>query len=391
MQPHHRIFGVFFIFALSMGALLSRLPDLQRSLHLTEGQLGLTLIAMSCGALVGLTFSSPLIVRLGARSTAYVTVLGASALYAVVPWMPSAIWVTPLFFVAGILAGALEINVNLETDRHEARLGYRIMNRAHGMWSLGFFVTAFISAGVRQLGVSMQMHLLVALLVVIVAGVIVFSGIENAPVRVDSHDGKAPLVAFPTLGLAALCLIGASPLLVEGAGIDWSAIYMRDVFAVEPFVGGLSITLFSLFMAIARLSIDPVVDRFSPRAVATALLVVAAAGLILVAMAPHPYAALLGFVLMGIGCSAVYPLAVSAAAQRNDRPASVNVAALGQLTFVVFFVGPPLLGFIAENWGIRFSYWACVPLIVASLLVIKALAPRPVKVFSEPEPATPHG
>ena len=30
LKPHHRIFGVFFVFALSMGALLSRLPDLRR-------------------------------------------------------------------------------------------------------------------------------------------------------------------------------------------------------------------------------------------------------------------------------------------------------------------------------------------------------------------------
>jgi MFS family permease len=391
MQPHQRIFGIFFIFALSMGALFTRLPDLQRKFELTEGQLGLTLIAMSLGALVGLTFSSPVIARLGARMTAFVTIFGAAVLYAIVPFMPSALWVAPVFFASGLLAGAVEINVNLETDRHEAQLGRRIMSRAHGMWSLGFFVTALIGAGVRQLGISIEVHLIAALVVVIIAGTVVFSGIENAPARAGGHAGKTPLVAFPTLGLAALCLIGAAPLLVEGAGVDWSVIYMRDVFDVIPFVGGMSVTLFSLFMAIARLSMDPVVDRFSPRAVATTLLGIAAAGLVLVAMAPHPYAALAGFVLMGIGCSAVYPLAVSAAAQRTDRPASVNVAALGQLTFVVFFVGPPMLGFIAENWGIRFSYWACVPLIVASLLVIKALPSRPTAVLSEPAPATPHG
>jgi MFS family permease len=144
-------------------------------------------------------------------------------------------------------------------------------------------------------------------------------------------------------------------------------------------------------MAIARLTLDPVVDRFSPRSVATALLLIAASGLIVVAVAPHPYVALLGFTLMGIGCSSVYPLAVSAAAQRTDRPASVNVAALGQLTFVVFFVGPPLLGFIAEHFGIRFSYWACVPLIVGALLVVRALSSRPSPVPSVPEPVTPHG
>ena len=391
MRPHHRIFGVFFIFALSMGALLSRLPDLQRKLDLTEGQLGLTLIAMSCGALVALTFSGPLIARTTARTGVFVTIFGASTIYALVPFMPSALLVAPLFFVAGLFAGAVEVIVNLEADRLEAQLGYRIMSRTHGMWSLGFFVTALISAGVRQYEISMQVHLLVALVVVIVAGLVVFRGIENAPPRPDSHAGEAPLIALPTLGLLPLCIIGAAPLLAEGAGVDWSAIYMRDVFAVEPFIGGLSITIFSLFMAIARLSMDGVVDRYSPRMVATTLLLVAIAGLVLVAMAPNEYVALVGFALTGIGCSAVYPLAVSAAAQRTDRPASVNVASLGQMTFVVFFLGPPLLGFVAERFGIRMSYWVVVPTLVAALLVIRALPGRPMKVLSEPEPITPHG
>ena len=386
MRPHHRIFGVFFIFALSMGALLSRLPDLQRQLGLSEGQLGLTLIAMSCGALVGLTFSGPLIARYPARSGVFVTIFGASLLYALVPFMPSAILVAPLFFLAGILAGAVEIIVNLEADRLEAQLGYGIMSRTHGMWSLGFFVTALISAVVRQLGISMQVHLVVALIVVVVAGMFVFRGIENAPLRPNSHAGEAPRIAFPTLGLLALCVIGAAPLLAEGAGVDWSAIYMRDVFGVEPFIGGLSVTIFSLFMALARLSMDPVIDRFSPRSVAAALLVIAIAGLALVATAPHEYLALLGFALTGIGCSSVYPLAVSAAAQRTDRPASVNVASLGQMTFVVFFLGPPLLGFVAERFGIRTSYWVVVPVLIAALLLIRALPSSQARLNALREP-----
>ncbi len=391
MKQHHRIFGVFFIFALTMGALLSRLPDLQFEFGLTEGQLGLLLLTMSVGALLGLTVSSPLIERLGARKTAFITVFGASLCYLAIPFMPSALLAAPFFFIAGIFAGALEINVNLETDRHEAVLGYRIMSRAHGMWSLGFFVTAFIAAGVRQLGISPELHIFGALVVAGIAGYFVFSKIENAPHRPDSHAGDMPLVAFPTIGLLPLCLIGAAPLLVEGGGIDWSAIYMRDVFDASPFLGGMSITVFSLFMALARIFMDPVVDRYSPRIVAGTLLAIAALGLVIVGVAPNPYVALFGFVLMGLGCSSVYPLAVSAAAQRTDRPASVNVASLGQMTFVVFFAGPPLLGFVAQSFGIRMSYFAILPLLIAALLVIRALAPKPVPLVTEPEPLSPHG
>jgi MFS family permease len=176
-----------------------------------------------------------------------------------------------------------------------------------------------------------------------------------------------------------LCVIGIAAFLVEGAGIDWSAIYMRDAFAVEPFIGGLGLTLFTFFMAVARLFVDPLVDRFGARAVATFLLVFSVAGLCAVWLAPHPYVALFGFALMGGGCSAVYPLAVSAAAQRTDRPAHLNVAALGQMSFVVFFLAPPLLGFVAEHAGIRVSYLVCLPVIIAALWLTKALKPREVE------------
>jgi MFS family permease len=374
MKAHHRIFFIQFAVATSLGALISRLPDIQRKFELTEGQLGLLLISLSTGVLVGLTFSVPLIERLGARSSAFVTVLGASLLFASVPWTLSASAAAPVMFAAGILTGAFEVNANIETDRHEAVLGRRIMSRAHGMWSLGFFLTALFGAGMRQAGISMELHNLVVFVVIAIAGSIVFSRISNAPARSTSETDKAPILAFPTRSLLPLCLIGAAPLLAEGAGVDWSAIYMRDVFDVAPFTSGLAVAIFSLFIAIGRLYMDPVVDRYSPRSVATCLLVVVMIGLTLVAAAPHPVAALIGFALMGLGCSSVYPLAISAAAGRSDRSAGINVASLGQTTFLVFFAGPPVLGFVAEHLGIRLSYVAVIPVIIAALFVTKALS-----------------
>src|SRR5690606_40914216 len=138
-------------------------------------------------------------------------------------------------------------------------------------------------------------------------------------------------------------------------------------FAVEPFVGGMGLTLFAFFMALMRLTADPIVARYGPRNVAMVMLTFASLGALLVGAAPTPELALLGFALMGAGCSAVYPLAVSAAAQRTDRPAAVNVAALGQVSFVVFFLAPPLLGLVAEYVHIRASYLVCLPLLLAGL------------------------
>ena len=376
LEPQQRIYVCFFLFAVSMGALLSRLPDLQDALQIDKSELGLTLIGAAIGALISLTFASPIVARLGARRTAFITVLGTSASLALVPWMGAAPLVFAVLFCEGLLAGALEINLNVEIDRIEAQLGRGVMNRAHGFWSLGFFVTALASSAIRQAGISMQLHLALTFTFVLVVGSLAIAGMRNAPARPTQDHPEAGHVALPTLGLLPLCVIGIAAFLVEGAGIDWSAIYMRDVFHVEPFIGGLGLTLFTFFMALARLFADRFVDRFGSRSVALFLLLLSAAGLCAVWLAPHSNVALLGFAFMGAGCSAVYPLAVSAAAQRADRPAHVNVAALGQMSFVVFFLAPPLLGFVAEHAGIRAAYLVCIPVILAALMGIGSLSAR---------------
>lgn len=380
MQPHQRIFFIQFAVAFMLGALFSRLPDLQARFALSEGQLGILLVSMSSGVLFGLTFSVPVIERFGARTMAFLTVFGASTGFALVPWMPSAVAAAPVLFVAGILTGAFEINANIETDRHEARLGRRIMSRAHGMWSTGFFITALVGAIMRQATIPVEIHMALALALILISGTIIFTQIQTAPRRDNTPKIGKHLIALPTLGLLPLCLIGAAPLLAEGASVDWSAIYMRDVFAASPFVGGLGVTIFSLMIAIGRLVMDKFVDRFDALAVARSLLLITAAGLVMVATAPHAVVALAGFALTGIGCSAVYPLAISAAAGRGDRAPSVNVAALGQTTFLVFFAGPPLLGFVAEYFGVRCSYWTVVPLVAAALISSRALAKTRVPV-----------
>lgn len=372
---HHRLNACFFLFAVGLGALLARMPDLQVALDVNKAGLGLTLIGMALGALTSLTLSSPLISRLGARNTAFVTVIGTAAIYALIPWLPSAPIVFFAFYCAGLLAGALEINLNVEIGKEEARTGRSIMNRAHGFWSLGFFVTALCASFVRQIGMSMHLHVGLAFCVVLVAGGWVISGLKDAPSPNASEIENAQQhFAFPTMGLLPLCIIGIAAFLVEGAGIDWSAIYMRDVFAAEPFIGGLGLTLFTFFMAMVRLFVDPLVDRYGARLVCIALLVLSVAGLTAVWLAPHSFVALFGFALMGAGCSAVYPLAVSAAARRTDRSAHINVAALGQVTFIVFFLAPPLLGFVAEHFGIRSAYLTCLPLVIGALLSVKALS-----------------
>jgi MFS family permease len=394
IQPQHRLYSCFFLFSAITGAFFSRLPDIQLALHVNEAQLGLTLIGSAIGSLITLTFGSPFIARLGARNAAFLTVLGSTFCYVSVAFMSYA----PLAFVAlligGMMVGGLEVNLNVQIGRIEAQTGRSLMSRAHGFWSLGFFVTSLVSAAIRQIGLPAPLHL-GGMFVLIVAGAIFYiSGITDAPRAPNETSEKPPPIAFPTMALLPLCIMGMAAFLVEGAGVDWSTIYMRDVFQSEPFVGGLGLTLFTFWMSVVRLYAGPFVDRFSPRTVVVVLLGICLVGLVAVWLAPHPYVALAGFGQLGGGASAVYPLVVSAAAQRTDRPSAINVSAVGQITFVIFFLAPPILGFIANNFGIRWSYVICLPLVIAGLLLVKSLPARakpanPGEVL--PEPLSPNG
>lgn len=391
VPPQYRTYSCFFLYGVTLGAMLSRIPDLQEHLQVTTGELGLTLIGISVGALIALTLSAPLLERLGARITGLITIIGTAILFALVPWLPNAPTVFAALFVVGLMAGALEIMVNVQTDRLEAQFGKSFMSRAHGFWSLGFFVTAMIAAGVRQLGISMQWHLAVVSGLAIIAAIVMINPMVDAPARPNANTEKTPLIATPSWGLIPLCIIGIAAFLVEGAGVDWSGVYMRDVFHPAPLIGGLGLTLFTFFMAMTRLFADPVVERTSPRAVASVLLGLSGLGALMVGFAPVYWVALIGFALLGVGCSAVYPLVVSAAAQRTDRPAAVNVAALGQVSFVIFFLAPPCLGLVAQAIGIRNSYLITLPIIALGFYFAQTLSNRPTKVAHVTEPVTPHG
>jgi MFS family permease len=200
---------------------------------------------------------------------------------------------------------------------------------------------------------------------------------EPSPPRTGGSTDDTKGFAAPTLAIMMLVAVTLSAMIMEGAGIDWSAIYMKDEFAVSPFLAGFAVALGALTQALTRFFADSFVERYSPTAVSRLLLTVLGIGTLLVFFASSDWMALVGFGLMGVGTSVIFPLAMSAAAQRTDRPAATNVASLAQTSFTAFLLGPPLLGFVAQHLGIRWSFGVGLPLVVLSFAMASALAPVP--------------
>jgi MFS family permease len=374
MSSERRVFAAFALHALTMGSIFPRLPEVRDRMGVGEGTLGLSLIGVPVGTLIALTAAAPLLERLGYRRALLfgMPLVALGYAVAVQATVPLAFFL--LLIPVGLLIGCSEIILNVEADRTEAMIGRRIMNRAHAFWSIGFFVTGIVGAGLARLELSAQAHLALVVPVVLACAALILGRFEPAPTRVVEEE--APRVARPTWPILVLVAVTLSAVLMEGAGLDWSAIYMTDLWGSEAFVAGLAVALVAGSQAVGRYFSDSFVERHSPVAVARVQLCLLAVALLVLLLAPGPLLSLMSFALLGFGTSAAFPLAMSAAAQRTDRPAATNVAALAQISFVAFLLGPPLLGLVGEHWGIHWVYGLGLPFVALSLLAAGALGQR---------------
>ena len=376
MDAPKRVFAGFALHAFAMGNIFPRIGDVQQAMGVGEGALGLALIGSPVGTLLALTFGGPVVEKIGHKAVVTFGVLTVSILYALAIWAPSPVVFFLMLLPIGACIGAIEMVINLESDRVEYATGRKIMNRSHAFWSLGFFVAGMCGAFMGQIGLTPQAHL--ALIVPLTGlGLWIFMrDFTPAPPRPVTDDVKVPRFVLPTGPVMLLVTVTLSAMLLEGGSIDWSAIYMRDEFGAGAFLAGLAVATAALSQGIMRFVADGLIERADPVKFARGMLVLLGAGCLLVVYSQVWWLSLIGFACIGVGSAPIFPMAMSAAAQRTDRPSEVNVASLAQFSFMTFMLAPPLLGLVAEHWGIRNSFAIGLPLVVLSLIAARSLAKK---------------
>ena len=375
LAPHHRVFAAFAIYSFSLGQIFTRLPTVKARMDVGEGALGLALIGASVGTMIALTLGAPVTRHFGHKRTLIVSLMMMPVFYAMAIHAPTPLALFLLLIPAGLTLGTTEVIVNVEADRVEARMGRRIMNRAHAFWSFGFFGAGLFGAAMAQAGVPPGLHMALVVPLAWAAIALFLGGFTPADKRLSDTATDTPLIARPTAPIMALVLVCLSAMILEGGSLDWSAILVRDGFGAAPVFGGLAVATVAFSQAVTRYGADALLDRYAQVQIARAMMGAMALGVFCILLATGPALALAGFALIGAGTAALFPMAMSAAAQRSDRPAALNVAALAQFSFVAFLLGPPLLGWVGESLGLRWIWGITLPLVVLSLALSHKLAP----------------
>lgn len=359
---------VFMVEAIIIGAWLVRIPDMKFALNLSDGVLGLCLVGLPVGTLVGFAIAAPITGALGLRRAC----MFAGPVFAVSFMLPgfstSAVMFFGLLVVCGLTVAQIEVAMNSKAGQMEAAFRRRIMTQCHGFWSIGTVIGALIGGGFAEIGLPMSTQFIIAGPFFILAAW--YAGFRlpeetNRPDRVRSGS----FFILPGKGLVLLCLMPVGIMALEGAMMDWSAVFVREVILGDPLAAATTYAVFSAMMAVTRLLGDGLATRFGPVAVVFVSCLAAAVGMGLFAFAPVFELTLLGAALTGLGVATVYPLAVSAAAAAPGKSREANVAAVSFIAFSAFLVGPPLIGGLAEMFDLRIALGLMVIAAIGSALL----------------------
>ena len=236
-QPQRNVYFAFFLYAFALGALFPRIGDLQVKMGIGESALGFALIGLSTGVQLSLFYADKILRRTGFQLSMFFGVLLIGLSFVLASFAMGPIGFFLALSIGGLAVGVVEVAVNLEADRVEYQLAKRIMNRSHAFWSLGFFATGVAGAAMSQFDVSTTIHfgLFLGAVSLLTAGFV--WGYQPAPER-PNDSPQSPKLIRPTKGIMVLVVFTLSAMLIEGAGIDWSVIFMRDIFATPPFING---------------------------------------------------------------------------------------------------------------------------------------------------------
>ncbi|WP_454866784.1 MFS transporter [Pseudomonas lini] len=358
----------FFIAGFGIAAWAPLVPYAKARAGLDEGTLGLLLLCLGVGSILAMPMAGILATRFGCRrvlSGGTLLICAALPLLATVSTIPALI---AALFMFGAGLGTVDSTVNLQAVIVERASGKTMMSGFHGLFSLGGIVGAAGVSALLGLGISPLGATLVVIVMLIVAL------LKAAPHLLPyGSESSGPAFAVPhgiVLFIGGMCFI---VFLAEGAALDWSAVFLAQERGIDTAYAGLGYAAFALTMTVGRLTGDAIVRRLGATRVIVLGGLTAAAGLALATFAPSWEAALVGYALLGAGCSNIVPVLYTAVGKQTVMPESIAVPAITTLGYAGILAGPAVIGFIAHGSSLSFAFGLMAVLLMAVAIGGKVL------------------
>jgi len=376
-----QVLAVGLVFAsdsILLSSWVAHIPYVKQKLMLSDAELGMVLFAMPAGLLVMNPLTGRIIARLGEARACFWSAICLSLAIAIPVNAPTTGLLVAGLFLAGLSGALINVAVNTCATNLERARGIVIMSSCHGMWSVGGLLGSGVAGVIIALNVPPGIHVLV------VSGLMIgmtfavqrlLTGIPSTS-RLATGEKAGSSFVMPNRDLLLMILIGLALAMGEGVALDWSAVYLRESVGVRAQVAALGFAAFSLTMTAFRFAGDAIIPKIGGKRWLQIGGVVAASGLLVAIALPYPATALLGFAILGVGCSLGAPVLYAAALRVPGIPPAAGLATFATFSFIGFLAGPPIVGFISEGFGLYIGLG-----FVAGVLLLSAGLARVVNLF----------
>jgi predicted MFS family arabinose efflux permease len=346
-------------------------PYAKSRLGFDEAKFGLLLLAFGGGSVIAMPLAGGTAARLGSR---IVILCGALAIALALPFLALAArpWeLAAALFVFGAALGAVDVAVNIHGVEVEHRAGVPMMSNFHGFYSVGTLMgaaamLALLSSGLRPSTAAFSATACVlACLAVAAPRLLAVRPLHETPFFVRPRGQVLLLGAFTFIMF-----------LIEGALLDWGAVFLKEIRHVPAEHAGLGFSLFSAAMVAGRFTGDRITARWGIARVLFFGSLLTAFGLAWLTFLPSTLLAYFGFLLVGLGASNLVPLFFSLAGRQRAMPKDMAISAISIIGYAGILAGPASIGFLAHATSLKASFALLAAAALAMAFAVRLLTRR---------------
>jgi len=260
-----------------------------------------------------------------------------------------AVWLAGMFLYV-FFDTLVDISMNLQGSWLSARRHTPIMNRLHGLWSMGFLAGGLGAVAANASGLSPFIHLLIV--AVIMAGVLVFVTHHLLPNDEETHGDELASAARGNparrsrVPVVLLVLAGMFAVVTEVTGGDWAAFRLADDFEAPSALASAAFVAYTLGMTIMRFGGDLLQLRLGRVGLHRLSVFIATVGFATASLIPNQAVSVVGFLLVGFGVATFMPKLYDDAARLPGRRGA-GLGAMTAGTRAAYLLTPVLVGALA--------------------------------------------
>lgn len=333
----------------------THIPVVEKLLGISHAQVGILILLVGAGALASMQFVGSMVDKHGSAKALVFTSSALGLALCLPGFAISYLTLAIALFVLGATIGAIDIAMNAHALQVERAYGRPIFSSFHAMWSVGGVLGTAIAGGALAINTPMWLTMSAWGLVSLATGLI-FSKelLPREDLEKTASEAKSKQKPSEFYFVIFIGCISAAGAIIEGVGIDWSALYSVEKFNVSVATAGISIGAFAASMAVIRLVADKVVAKFGRIFVIRNGALLSGLGIAIALLSSTVEIGWFGWCVAGIGVSAVVPQCMAfgsdiGSAEHQGR----NLAKVVGLTYAGVLGGPAIIGFIGSAVGLQ--------------------------------------